>query len=58
MSYNEYVQLIQSEQFPLESPVLYGLHPNAEINFRTTQADVLFRTSQNFNRLNTLLLVR
>lgn len=22
---------------PMESPVLYGLHPNAEINFRTVQ---------------------
>jgi dynein heavy chain len=44
MSYVEYVQLVQSEAFPAESPVLYGLHPNAEINFRTTQADVLFRT--------------
>ncbi len=28
---------------PGESPVLFGLHPNAEINFRTAQADTLFR---------------
>jgi dynein heavy chain len=33
-----------SEAMPSESPLLYGLHPNAEINFRTVQADVLFRT--------------
>ncbi|KAL7699312.1 dynein heavy chain cytosolic putative [Lotmaria passim] len=44
-SYQEYVQwLTTSDDFPAESPLLYGLHPNAEINYRTTQADVLFRT--------------
>jgi hypothetical protein len=44
MSYSEYLNLVQGSMFPPESPVLYGLHPNAEINFRTAQADVLFRT--------------
>ncbi|XP_014248489.1 dynein beta chain, ciliary-like isoform X2 [Cimex lectularius] len=29
---------------PSESPILYGLHPNAEIGVLTTQADSLFRT--------------
>ncbi|EPY30591.1 hypothetical protein STCU_03990 [Strigomonas culicis] len=44
-SYQEYMQwLAQDENMPTESPLLYGLHPNAEINYRTTQADVLFRT--------------
>lgn len=45
MSFQEYLaNLMDAEDFPVESPLLYGLHPNAEINYRTTQADVLFRT--------------
>ncbi|CBZ32638.1 dynein heavy chain, putative [Leishmania donovani] len=44
-SYQEYMQwLTASDDFPAESPLLYGLHPNAEINYRTMQADVLFKT--------------
>ena len=45
MSYSEYLTFIRdSGEVPAESPVLYGLHPNAEINYRTTQAETLFRT--------------
>eukprot|EP00744_Colponema_vietnamica_P001777 GILI01002901.1.p1 GENE.GILI01002901.1~~GILI01002901.1.p1 ORF type:complete len:507 (-),score=114.70 GILI01002901.1:70-1590(-) len=45
MNYSEYMTFIKdSGEVPAESPVLYGLHPNAEINYRTTQAEVLFRT--------------
>jgi len=44
MTYAEYVQYCQSDQIPPESPLLYGLHPNAEINFRTVQATTLFNT--------------
>jgi len=45
MSYVEYVSwILDSGEMPAESPILYGLHPNAEINFRTVQADVLFKT--------------
>ena len=29
---------------PPESPILYGLHPNAEIGFLTTTSENLFRT--------------
>ena len=30
------------ESFPTETPVMFGLHPNAEIGFRTEQSDGLF----------------
>ena len=32
------------EVLPPESPYLYGLHPNAEIEFLTTNSESLFRT--------------
>lgn len=32
------------EALPQESPILYGLHPNAEIEFLTTMSENLFRT--------------
>jgi dynein heavy chain len=42
MSHAEYEQYV-NDNCPPESPLLYGLHPNAEINFRTVQATSLFR---------------
>ncbi|CAF0886754.1 unnamed protein product, partial [Adineta ricciae] len=41
--YKGYHQYID-EYLPLESPYLYGLHPNAEIDFLTTTSEILFRT--------------
>ena len=41
--YNGYHAFID-ECLPPESPYLYGLHPNAEIEFLTTTCDSLFRT--------------
>lgn len=38
-NYHRYVD----EMLPPENPNLYGLHPNAEIGFLTTQADNLFK---------------
>ncbi|XP_061442923.1 dynein axonemal heavy chain 11 isoform X1 [Rhineura floridana] len=38
--YHKYID----EMLPLESPVLYGLHPNAEIDFLTVLSDNLFKT--------------
>ncbi|KAJ3158178.1 hypothetical protein HDU86_003133 [Geranomyces michiganensis] len=38
--YHKYID----ENLPPESPYLYGLHPNAEINVLTKSADTLFRT--------------
>jgi len=32
------------ESFPTETPVMFGLHPNAEIGFRTEQSEILFTT--------------
>ncbi|KAH8382612.1 hypothetical protein KR009_004377 [Drosophila setifemur] len=38
--YHSYI----SEMLPEESPLLYGLHPNAEIGFLTTASEQLLRT--------------
>ncbi|CAF0714705.1 unnamed protein product [Brachionus calyciflorus] len=38
--YHNYID----ENLPPESPYLYGLHPNAEIDFLTTTSENLFRT--------------
>ncbi len=43
MDYKSYQSYID-EMLPSESPYLYGLHPNAEIEFLTTTANDLFRT--------------
>ncbi|XP_038653360.1 dynein heavy chain 11, axonemal-like isoform X2 [Scyliorhinus canicula] len=40
MGYHKYID----EMLPPESPVLYGLHSNAEIEFLTVMSDNLFRT--------------
>ena len=43
LDYSGYHQYIE-EMLPPESPMLYGLHPNAEIEFLTVTSNVLFRT--------------
>ncbi len=43
MDYQGYHTYI-TENLPPESPVLYGLHPNAEIGFLTATSEKLFRT--------------
>jgi len=40
VGYHAYID----EVLPPESPYLYGLHPNAEIEFLTTTSENLFRT--------------
>lgn len=42
MDYQNYHRYID-EMLPPESPILYGLHPNAEIGFLTNQAENLFK---------------
>lgn len=43
LSYGKYIEYIE-EQLPPETPLAFGMHPNAEIDFRTTQCNVLFQT--------------
>ncbi|KFO26066.1 Dynein heavy chain 11, axonemal [Fukomys damarensis] len=43
LDYSGYHQYIE-EMLPPESPTLYGLHPNAEIEFLTVTSNTLFRT--------------
>jgi dynein heavy chain len=42
-TYDHYLEHIE-ESMPPETPLAFGLHPNAEIDFRTTQTVVLFAT--------------
>ena len=39
--YDKYIEYIE-QTIAAETPLAYGLHPNAEIGFRTTQCDYLF----------------
>lgn len=43
LDYSGYHQYVD-DMLPPESPALYGLHPNAEIDFLTVAASSLFRT--------------
>lgn len=42
-SYEKYIEHIE-QSLTKETPLAYGLHPNAEIGFRTTQCQGLFNT--------------
>jgi dynein heavy chain len=44
MPYEKYIEHI--ENGPGDTPLAFGMHPNAEIDYRTTQCIVLFRTLQ------------
>ena len=41
--YDAYYKYID-ERLPLESPQMFGLHPNAEINYLTAYGDRIFDT--------------
>ena len=45
LPYEKYIEYIETET-PGETPLAFGMHPNAEIDFRTNQCIVLFRTLQ------------
>ena len=40
-TYEKYIEYIEQE-LPPETPLAFGMHPNAEIDFRTTQCNALF----------------
>lgn len=42
-SYDKYYEYIEGS-LHIETPIAYGLHPNAEIGFRTAQCELLFNT--------------
>jgi len=41
-TYDKYIEYIEQE-LPPETPLAFGMHPNAEIDFRTTQCESLFK---------------
>ena len=41
LAHEKYVEYIR-EELPPETPLAFGMHPNAEIDFRTTQCKALF----------------
>lgn len=41
-TYEKYIEYIETE-LPPETPLAFGMHPNAEIDFRTTQCEGLFK---------------
>ena len=43
MDYNGYHSYVD-DKLPPENPTLYGLHPNAELDFLTVSSHCLFRT--------------
>lgn len=45
LAYDKYIEHIEVE-CPPETPLAYGMHPNAEIDFRTVQCLELFKTLQ------------
>lgn len=54
LDYPGYHQYIE-EMLPPESPTLYGLHPNAEIEFLTVTSNILFRTLLEMQPRNALV---
>jgi dynein heavy chain len=41
--YEQYKKYIE-EKLPIESPILFGMHPNAEIGYLTESTNTLFST--------------
>merc|ERR1712153_286361 len=44
-SYDKYAEYIETDT-PAETPLAFGMHPNAEIDFRTMQCMTLFKLLQ------------
>lgn len=45
LSYEKYIEHIDTG-ITQDSPIAFGLHPNAEIDFRTAAADIMFKSLQ------------
>lgn len=43
LSYGKYIEHIE-DNLPPETPLAFGMHPNAEIDFLTTECNTLFKT--------------
>lgn len=49
MSYDKYLEHIDTTM-GADTPIAFGLHPNAEIDFRTQQSDTMFKVCDEFSR--------
>lgn len=47
-NYDDYSNFIETK-LPVEQPIMFGLHPNAEINYLTTMCDSVFSTIMNIS---------
>lgn len=47
MSYDKYLEHIDTTM-GADTPIAFGLHPNAEIDFRTQQSDTMFKVGKTF----------
>lgn len=45
MSYDKYLEHIDTTM-GADTPIAFGLHPNAEIDFRTQQSDTMFKVQR------------
>ena len=45
LPYEKYIQYIE-QQLPPETPLAFGMNPNAETDFRTNQCNILMKTMQ------------
>ncbi len=50
MSYDKYLEHIDTTM-GADTPIAFGLHPNAEIDFRTQQSDSMFKVGKAQRRL-------
>ena len=50
MSYDKYLEHIDTTM-GADTPIAFGLHPNAEIDFRTQQSDTMFKVRHDGKRV-------
>lgn len=57
MSYDKYLEHIDTTM-GADTPIAFGLHPNAEIDFRTQQSDTMFKVQRQMNRCRLVGVIR